>query len=192
MKEKIKNRSISWIVLSILYILLGISLAVWPTFLMNIFCYALGILLLSYGSFAIYNFFREKEHKISSLLNLFLGIISGALGIIMFFYPEVVQSAAFVIFGLYIIVDSVLNIVRVFRFRQTTYAKWKIHLFLSVIAILLGILVACYPLLAEGTVFRILGFILIYVGGTDLWTLIQFSYVTSSEYCLPDHIEKNP
>ena len=42
MREKIKNLTISWVVLSILYVLLGISLAVWPSFVMGVICYVFG------------------------------------------------------------------------------------------------------------------------------------------------------
>lgn len=185
MKQKIKNMTISWIVLSILYVLLGISLAIWPTFVMGVICYAFGAILLLYGVFAIYGFYRGKEHKVSSLLTLFLGIVSAALGAIMVIYPAVVQSVIFVILGLYIVIDAVLELRRVLEMRRLDYPKWKVHLILAVIAALLGAFIACYPLLAEATIFRSIGLILIFVGGIDLWTLIQLSLLTRSGPELP-------
>lgn len=80
MREKIKNMTISWVILSVLYVLLGISLAVWPSFVMSVICYAFGAILLLYGAFVICGFYRGKEHKAISLLTLFLGIVSAALG----------------------------------------------------------------------------------------------------------------
>ena len=177
MKEKIKNMTISWIVLSILYVLLGISLAVWPSLVMNVIFYAFGAILLLYGAFAIYGFYRSKEHKAGSLLTLFLGIVTAALGTIMVVYPSMVQGVFFVILGLYIVIDAVLNIRRILIMRQLDYPNWKIHLILSIIAAALGGSLICYPLLAEATIFRSVGLILIFVGGADLWTLIQLSYL---------------
>ena len=87
MREKIKNMTISWVILSVLYVLLGISLAVWPSFVMSVICYAFGAILLLYGAFVICGFYRGKEHKAISLLTLFLGIVSAALGAMMIIYP---------------------------------------------------------------------------------------------------------
>ena len=167
--------TISWMVLSILYVLLGISLAVWPSLVMSVICYAFGAILLLYGVFAIYGFYRGKEHKASSLLTLFLGIVSTALGAIMVIYPSMVQGVIFVILGLYIVIDAVLNIRRVLVMRRLDYPKWKMHLLFSIAAAFLGIFIICYPLVAEATIFRSIGLILIFVGGADLWTLIQLS-----------------
>lgn len=191
MKEKIKNMTVSWIVLAVLYILLGISLAVWPDVVMSVICYAFGAILLLYGVFAIYGFYRRKEHKASSLLTLFLGIVSAALGMIMIIYPATVQSVIFVILGLYIVIDSILNIRRILGMRRLDYSKWKIHLVLSITAAALGGFVACYPLLAETTIFRSVGFILIFVGGTDLWTLIQGTYLSSQSHELSTMEDEN-
>ena len=186
MREKIKNLTISWVVLSILYVLLGISLAVWPSFVMGVICYVFGAILLLYGTFAIYGFCRGKEHKIGSFLTLFLGIVSAALGTMMVGYPAKVQSVIFVILGLYIAVDAVFNIRRVLHLRRMDDSKWKIHLILAVTAVLLGMFIACYPLFAEAFLFRSIGLILVFAGGSDLWTLIQLSCLTHRDSGLPD------
>ncbi|MEI3580934.1 MAG: DUF308 domain-containing protein [Acutalibacteraceae bacterium] len=178
MKEKIKNITVSWVVLSVLYILLGISLAVWPAFVMSVICYVFGAILLLYGVFSICGFYRGKEHKAVALLALFLGIVSAALGAMMIIFPDKVQSVIFVILGLYVVIDAVLNIRRVWSMRWMAYPRWKIHLILAVAAALLGIFIAGYPLYTETVVFRSIGLILIFVGGSDLWTLIQLSYLT--------------
>lgn len=185
MKEKIKNMSISWIVLSILYILFGISLAVWPTLVMNVIYYAFGGILLLYGAFAVINFSCGREHKAYALLSLFLGIVSAALGAIMVFYPSMIKNIIFVILGLYITIDSILNIRRVLELRRKTYTRWKIHLLLSMGGAALGIFIASYPLLAEITISRSIGLTLIYVGACDLWTLIQLSFLARSAPSLP-------
>lgn len=91
-----------------------------------------------YGAFVICGFYRGKEHKAISLLTLFLGIVSAALGAMMIIYPAKVQSVMFVILGLYIVIDAVLNVRRVLGMRRMAYPRWKIHLVLSVAAALLG------------------------------------------------------
>ena len=186
MKEKIKNMTVSWVVLSILYILLGISLAVWPALVMSVICYAFGAILLLYGVFSIYGFYRGKAHKAGALLALFLGIVSAALGAMMIVFPAKVQSVIFVILGLYIVIDAILNIRRVWSMRWMEYPRWKIHLILAIAAALLGVFIAAYPLLTGTVIFTSIGLILIFVGGSDLWTLVQLSCLMHRGSGLPD------
>ena len=101
-------------------------------------------------------------------------------------YPAKVQSVIFVILGLYIAVDAVFNIRRVLHLRRMDDSKWKIHLILAVTAVLLGMFIACYPLFAEAFLFRSIGLILVFAGGSDLWTLIQLSCLTHRDSGLPD------
>ena len=122
--------TISWIVLSVLYVLLGISLAIWLSFVMSVIGYIFGVILILYDGLVIYGFYRSKEQKVGSLLTLFLGIVSAALGVVMVMYPSMVQGVIFAVLGLYIAIDAVLNIRHVLVMRRLDDPKWKIHLFL--------------------------------------------------------------
>lgn len=178
MKERLQNMTISFVFLSILYVALGVVLILWPTIVMNIICYLFGAILLLYGIFAIWGYYRSDDRKSTAFLALFLGIVSAAVGAVMVIYPPLIQGVIPVILGLYIAIDGLLSLKRTLELRSMEYEKWNINLILSVVVSALGIFVVFHPLLAEEALFRVIGIVLMYAGGSDLWTIVQLSQCT--------------
>ena len=70
--------SVTGVVLSsILFILLGLVLLLWPDIASTIVCYSLGVLILVFAVFRIVSFFTDK--KIYFIFNLDLEVNSGIL-----------------------------------------------------------------------------------------------------------------
>ena len=191
MKERLKNMTVSFVFLSVLYLLLGIVLLLWPTLVMDIISYAFGTILLLYGLFAIIGFYRSEDRRGGAFLGLFLGIVAAAVGAIMVLYPPLIQSIIPVILGLYIAIDGLLSVKRTLELQRMDYARWNVNLILSVISAALGIFVVFHPLLTEAALFRVIGVVLIYAGGSDLWTLFQLSRWTK-EYRKTHPVDIDP
>lgn len=191
MKERLKNMTVSFVFLSVLYLLLGIVLLLWPTLVMDIISYAFGAILLLYGLFAIIGFYRSEDRRGGAFLGLFLGIVAAAVGAIMVLYPPLIQSIIPVILGLYIAIDGLLSVKRTLELQRMDYARWNVNLILSVISAALGIFVVFHPLLTEAALFRVIGVVLIYAGGSDLWTLFQLSRWTK-EYRKTHPVDIDP
>lgn len=191
MKERLKNMTVSFVFLSVLYLLLGIVLLVWPTLVMDIISYAFGAILLLYGLFAIVGFYRSEDRRGGAFLGLFLGIVAAAVGAIMVLYPPLIQSIIPVILGLYIAIDGLLSVKRTLELHRMDYARWNVNLILSLISAGLGIFIVFHPLLTEASLFRVIGVVLIYAGGSDLWTLLQLSRWTK-EYRKTHPVDIDP
>jgi len=191
MKERLKNMTVSFVFLSILYLLLGIVLLVWPTLVMDIISYAFGAILLLYGLFAIIGFYRSEDRRGGAFLGLFLGIVAAAVGAIMVLYPPLIQSIIPVILGLYIAIDGLLSVKRTLELHRMDYARWNVNLILSLVSAGLGIFVVFHPLLTQASLFRVIGVVLIYAGGSDLWTLFQLSRWTK-EYRKTHPVDIDP
>ncbi|OUN20791.1 hypothetical protein B5G34_13770 [Flavonifractor sp. An82] len=191
MKERLKNMTVSFVFLSVLYLLLGVVLLLWPTLVMDIISYAFGAILLLYGLFAIMGFYRSEDRRGGAFLGLFLGIVAAAVGAIMVLYPPLIQSIIPVILGLYIAIDGLLSVKRTLELQRMDYARWNVNLILSVISAALGIFVVFHPLLTEAALFRVIGVVLIYAGGSDLWTLFQLSRWTK-EYRKTHPVDIDP
>lgn len=175
MKERLKNMTVSFVFLSVLYLLLGIVLLLWPTTVMDLICYGFGIILLLYGLFSILGFCRSEDRKGGAFLELFLGIVAVAVGAVMILCPPLIQSIIPVILGLYIAIDGLLSVKRTLELHRMDYSRWNIHLILSLISAGLGIFVIFHPLLTEAALFQVIGVILLYAGLSDLWTLFHLS-----------------
>ena len=191
MKERLKNMTVSFVFLSVLYLLLGVVLLLWPTLVMDIISYAFGAILLLYGLFAIIGFYRSEDRRGGAFLGLFLGIVAAAVGAIMVLYPPLIQSIIPVILGLYIAIDGLLSVKRTLELQRMDYARWNVNLILSVISAALGIFVVFHPLLTEAALFRVIGVVLIYASGSDLWTLFQLSRWTK-EYRKTHPVDIDP
>ncbi|WP_209342350.1 DUF308 domain-containing protein [Flavonifractor sp. AGMB03687] len=191
MKERLKNMTVSFVFLSVLYLLLGIVLLVWPTLVMDIISYAFGAILLLYGLFAIVGFYRSEDRRGGAFLGLFLGIVAAAVGAIMVLYPPLIQSIIPVILGLYIAIDGLLSVKRTLELHRMDYARWNVNLILSLVSAGLGIFIVFHPLLTQASLFRVIGVVLIYAGGSDLWTLLQLSRWTK-EYRKTHPVDIDP
>lgn len=191
MKERLKNMTVSFVFLSVLYLLLGVVLLLWPALVMDIISYAFGVILLLYGLFAIVGFYRNEDRRGGAFLGLFLGIVAAAVGAIMILYPPLIQSIIPVILGLYIAIDGLLSVKRTLELHRMDYARWNINLILSLVSTALGIFIVFHPLLTEAALFRVIGVVLIYAGGSDLWTLFQLSHWTK-EYRKTHPVDIDP
>lgn len=181
MKERLKNMTVSFVFLSILYLVLGFVLLLWPTIIMDLICYAFGAILLLYGLFTIIGFCRSDDRSSGAFLGLFLGIVALAVGAVMVLFPPLIQSIIPIILGIYIAIDGLLSVKRTLELRQMEYGRWNVNLILSLVSAALGIFVIFHPLLTEAALFRVIGVVLLYAGVTDLWTLFQLSH-WSKEY----------
>ena len=191
MKERLKNMTVSFVFLSILYLILGVVLIIWPTIVMDIICYAFGAILLLYGVFAIYGFYRSENRKGGDFLGLFLGIVAAAVGAVMVIYPPLIQGVIPVILGLYIAIDGLLSLKRTMELQRMDYAHWNINMILSLASAALGIFIVFHPLLTEAALFRVIGIVLLYAGGSELWTIFQLSQWTK-EYRKTHPVDVDP
>ena len=76
MRDRLKNLSVSFVLLSVLYVLLGLVLLIWPATVMDALCYLTGGILLLYGVISIVGFCREEMRTAGSFLTLLLGIVA--------------------------------------------------------------------------------------------------------------------
>lgn len=191
MKDRLKNLSVSFVLLSVLYVLLGLVLLIWPATVMDALCYLTGGILLLYGAISIVGFCREEMRTAGSFLTLLLGIVAAAVGAVLLFQPALFQSILTVILGLYILIDGLLNLKRAMELRRMEHMGWTLYLILSLITVVLGLLVVFRPMLAGTALVRLIGVSLLYSGGADLWTLLQLSRWTK-EYRRIHPVEVDP
>lgn len=191
MGDRLKNLSVSFVFLSVLYVLLGLVLLIWPGTVMDILCYLTGGILLLYGVFAIVAFCRSEVRKAGNFLTLFLGIVAAAVGAVLVLQPTLFQSILTVILGIYIIIDGLLNLKRALELRRMEHGGWTIYLVLSLITAVLGLVILFRPMLAGTTLVRLIGGALLYCGVADLWTLFQLSR-WAKEYRKTHPVEIDP
>ena len=96
----------SIILTSLLYIVLGVVLIVFPEVSLGLACILIGAVTLIYGVVRIVAFVRDGGEA-SGRFDLFVGVLLAALGIFLLVCPQVIVSLIPIALGIYIIVDSV-------------------------------------------------------------------------------------
>lgn len=174
-EKKVKKLKFNFVIAAILYLALGVVLIGWPDVTSNIICYVIGAVLLIYGIVGIIFFLAAKEKTAALAMQLIVGVLAAALGVVFLTQPALIQSILPFLMGLFIIIVSLLSAKRAFELRRYRYPKWWAALLLAIVAIALGVLILFHPYMAAQTVVVVIGIVFLYVGVCDLWAIWKVS-----------------
>ena len=136
-------KKLKWnlVLMSLLYLGLGIFLVMKPGTALNIVCYALGGVVL----------------------------VCAAVQLIRYFVVErgVFQSQL-IVFGLFVIFDAIGRVQNALDLRRCGYSSWKGFLLLPVLSVVLGVVLIVNPFGAMETLVMAIGIILIIEGAINL------------------------
>lgn len=162
------------LITSIVYIVIGLILVIWPDAARQIIIYAIGAAALLYGGFRIVDFFVRKEHLSGTIqLGVALGIACMLLGLFLIFKVDLVVSLLAAVIGVAVIVDSVLRLQIALNLRHIGGRYWAVLLVTSLVTLGLGILLLFNPFTVIKVATIVGGVLLIIDGGFTLWSVLQ-------------------
>ena len=171
MLEYIKNLKLNFILASILYLVLGLVLLIWPAASSLALCRLLGAALLLYGLFNLVGFFLRDSGMGAFRLELFLGVVATGVGIFFLVQPRLVLSFLPIVMGVYVVIDSAVALKRTLELYRMEYHRWWRSLVLALVGIVLGLVLVFRPFAVTTTFFRLLGVVFLYLGISDFWSL---------------------
>ncbi len=180
MRDYIRNMKVSYLLAAILYVALGLVLLVWPTLTKDIICLIFGLLLVAYGLITIISFLVHDSRLGAFRFELVLGVVATAAGILFLVRPEFVTAIIPVVLGVYIIIDSLLNLKRALDLREMLYERWWVVVLLSAVSAVLGVLIVLRPGLTADALIMLIGAVFIYTGLSDLWGLFVLNRATKA------------
>ena len=178
MREYLKTMKMTFLLAAILYVLLGVVLLVWTDTTLAVLCTVFGGVLLIYGAVTIVGFFLHDNALGTFRLELLLGILAAALGVLFLLRPVFLLSIVPVILGVYIIIDSLVNLKRALELYRLEYPRWWAALILSLLGAALGGIILRNPFQTQILLFQVIGAVFIYTGLSDLWVLFKISRLT--------------
>ena len=163
-------KKLKWnlIFMSLLYVGLGIFLVMKPGTALNIVCYALGGVVLACAAVQLIRYFVVERGVFQSQLTLISGLVCLALGVFLLLRSDIVVSILPIVFGLFVIFDSLGRIQNALELRRCEYSSWKIFLLLAVLSVVLGIVMVVDPFGTMETLVMAIGLILILEGALNL------------------------
>lgn len=177
MRELLKDIKWSLILASLLFLLLGIALLIWPHTSNLILCYIVAGVLTAYGLFNILAYFGKER---GSLIGLIVGVICAAFGVYALVQPTGISDIISIILGVAILVDGVISLRRDFELRTMGFPQWWAPFALDMLILVLGAIVIFNPGLFAELLLQIIGVILIYESVSDLWTIHRLAKLARS------------
>lgn len=171
MLEYVKNLKLNFILASILYLVLGLVLLIWPAASSLALCRLLGAALLLYGLFNLVGFFLRDSGMGAFRLELFLGVVATGVGIFFLVQPRLVLSFLPIVMGVYVVIDSAVALKRTLELYRMEYHRWWLSLVLALVGIVLGLVLVFRPFAVTTTFFRLVGVVFLYLGISDFWSL---------------------
>ncbi len=162
------------LITSIIYIVIGLILIIWPDAARQIIIYAIGAAALLYGGFRIVDFFVRKEHLSGTIqIGVALGIGCLLLGLFLMLKADAVVALLAAIIGVAVIIDSVLRLQIALNLRHDGVKNWLILLITALVTLVFGILLLFNPFTAIKVATIIAGVSLLIDGAFSLWGLLQ-------------------
>ena len=164
------GKKLKWnlVLMSILYLGLGIFLLLVPGTALNIVCYALGGVVLACAAVQLIRYFAVERGVFQSQLTLISGLVCLGLGAFLIIRSDIVMRILPIVFGLFVIFDSLGRIQNALELRRCEYPSWKGFLLLAVLSIALGVIMIVDPFGTMETLVMAIGVILIVEGSLNL------------------------
>ena len=147
---------------------LGIFLLMRPSTALNVVCYALGGVVLVCAAVQLVRYFAVERGIFQSQLTLISGIICLGLGAFLILRSDIVVRILPIVFGLFVIFDSLGRIQNALDLRRCEYPSWKGFLLLPVLSVVLGVVMILNPFGTMETLVMAIGIILIIEGAINL------------------------
>ena len=164
------GKKLKWnlIVMSVLYLALGIFLLMVPGTALNVVCYALGGVVLLGAVIQLVRYFLVERGIFQSQLTLISGLVCLALGGFLILRSDIVVRILPIVFGLFVIFDSLGRVQSALELRRCGYGSWKGFLLLALLSVVLGVVMIVAPFGAMESLVMAIGVILIIEGSLNL------------------------
>ena len=162
------------VLLSIVMVVLGLLLVIWPGKTLEVLAKILGIALLLGGVISCISWFRDRNVYGRDYTTLAIGILCLVVGLVVFIAPHGVITLLPKIIGVAIAVNGVLNLAQSMDIRKQGDANWIGPVVLAVLTIVAGLFLVFFSFSAMKAAVMVIGGIIIYNGISNL--LIESKY----------------
>ena len=154
---------------SIVMIVFGLILLLWPGHTLEVAARVVGIGLLAGGALLGASWYRDRRRARISAVTLAESILAIAVGILLLIMPERVISLVPIIVGVLVALNGLVNLTQSLELRRVSYTRWQWPLVMAILTVLLGVLLVLNPLEPIKWAVMLIGAVLIFNGATNLY-----------------------
>ena len=162
----------SYVVLSAMFLLLGIYLVVNPETSLVMICRILGAAMAVFGVMKIVLYFIREVEGVAIRFDFAVGLFCIILGTLMLWRAPALTDILSVMIGLLVLVDSVFKLQVAVDSRRMGAHSWWVTLVCTVVCLVLGILLVFNPFDGKQVLTIMMGVSLIVDGVQNLCTVV--------------------
>lgn len=132
-----------YVFMSIIELVLGIFLIIYPDVGTKILTIILGAILTGVGVFNIISFLMNKNASFRQ--GILSGVISAALGIAFIAQAETVVNVTSIILGVFIVFEGLTCCKRAVIMKRLDFSKWFVFLIIALVTCTVGALILIFP-----------------------------------------------
>ena len=170
--RQLKIAKNGYIIMSLLFVILGICLIIWPDCSLKLFCTLIGIMLIAYGCIKIVGYFSNDYYCLAFQFDLAFGILLIAVGAIIIARREQVVNLIFAIFGILTLADALFKIQMSMDAKRFGLSLWWRILVVAVLTGILGVLLLIRPFDAAEIMMILVGVSFLFEGILNLCVAI--------------------
>ncbi len=152
---------------SIIYLLIGLTLFFLPGSVLVTISIVIGIIALIVSIFPIVNYFK-MENKLLGFGSLITGVTFAIAGLIMIIYPSLLETVIAIMIGVIMIINSINKIEYAITLRDNKVKEWYVSMIFAIITLILGIFFVVNTWTVVKIVTKILGLIIIIYAILDI------------------------
>ena len=166
--RQLKIAKNGYIIMSILFVILGLGLVIWPDCSLKLFCTLIGIMLIAYGCIKIVGYFSKDSYCLAFQFDLAFGILMMAVGVIIIARREQIVNLIFAIFGVLILADALFKIQMSMDAKRFGLNLWWRILIIAILTGILGFLLLIRPFDAAEVMMILFGVSFLFEGILNL------------------------
>lgn len=155
-------------ILSLLMVIIGLVLAIWPGHVMTTALKILGIALLIGGGITLFSWYRTRQLG-SDPLRLAEGVLLTLAGLFVLINPNFLISIIPFAVGAFVLLNGIVNLLQALDQRRRFYNRWSVSLTMAILTIVLGLLVMFNPFSTMQVLVMAIGIVMIYNGASNLF-----------------------
>lgn len=155
---------------SLLFLVLGVIILIYPEFSITFFSYAFAVILIMTGLYLVI----DKMDSWFSFTFFNSGILSILLGVVILIYPSSLKIVVPIVVGIWMIVNSLYAIKISTILKGVGYSNWLFTIIMSVLGIVCGCVMIANTNLGAAAITTYLGISLIVYSISFLVDLIIF------------------
>lgn len=160
---------------SILYVVMGIVLLLFPDTTARTLGYLVGGVAVAAGAVSMICYLLRDAHQNYYRNDFLYGLVGIALGCFIFYKVDLIVSLIPFIMGLLVIVSGCSKLQDVIDMKRMDYGNWVIMLAVAVVNVVFGIIMLRNPFSTAAILLQVIGAGLVFSGLTDVFVTLFFA-----------------